>query len=105
MRIFSALGVILVAGLLSWFILTNEGPEAKYPIKLGLDLAGGTALVYRADTADIATDKQGALNSLREVVDKRVNLFGVAEPTRTVLQKHGGLWFNDESFVIARRPA
>ena len=80
MRIVPALGVLLAAGLLSWFILTTEGPTSKYPVKLGLDLAGGTSLVYKADTSDIASDKQGALNSLREVVDKRVNLFGVAEP-------------------------
>jgi len=25
--------------------------------------------------------------------------------TQTVLQKHGGLWFNDEAFVVARRRA
>lgn len=25
------------------------------------------------------------------------------QATREVLLKHGGLWFNDESFVIARR--
>ncbi|MEK7100670.1 MAG: hypothetical protein AAB921_01060, partial [Patescibacteria group bacterium] len=80
MRIFSAVGVIVVAGLLTWFIVSTEGPDSKYPVKLGLDLAGGTSLVYKADTSDITTDKQGALNSLREVVDKRVNLFGVAEP-------------------------
>ncbi len=23
--------------------------------------------------------------------------------TQGVLQKHGGLWFNDEAFVVARR--
>jgi hypothetical protein len=23
--------------------------------------------------------------------------------TQAVLQKHGGLWFNDEAFVVARR--
>lgn len=80
MRIFSAVGVMVVAGLLTWFIVSTEGPDSKYPVKLGLDLAGGTSLVYKADTSDITTDKQGALNSLREVVDKRVNLFGVAEP-------------------------
>jgi preprotein translocase subunit SecD len=80
MRIFSAVGVIIVAGLLTWFIVSTEGPDSKYPVKLGLDLAGGTSLVYKADTSDITSDKQGALNSLREVVDKRVNLFGVAEP-------------------------
>jgi|TARA_R110000824_G_scaffold401771_1_gene615908 preprotein translocase subunit SecD len=80
MRIVPALGVILVAGLLSWFIISTEGPDSKYPVKLGLDLAGGTSLVYKADTSDIVNDKQGALNALREVIDKRVNLFGVAEP-------------------------
>jgi preprotein translocase subunit SecD len=80
MRIFSAVGVMVVAGLLTWFIVSTEGPDSKYPVKLGLDLAGGTSLVYKADTSDITVDKQGALNSLREVVDKRVNLFGVAEP-------------------------
>jgi hypothetical protein len=25
------------------------------------------------------------------------------EATREILQKHGGLWFYDESFVISRR--
>ncbi len=80
MRIVPAIGVILVAVLLSWFILSTEGADSKYPVKLGLDLAGGTSLVYKADTSDILTDKQGALNALREVIDKRVNLFGVAEP-------------------------
>jgi protein-export membrane protein SecD len=49
-------------------------------VKLGLDLAGGTELTYKADTSNITTDKQGALNSLRDVIDRRVNLFGVAEP-------------------------
>lgn len=80
MRFVPAVGVLVVAGLLSWFIISTEGPTSSYPVKLGLDLAGGTALVYKADTSEITSDKQGALNSLREVVDKRVNLFGVAEP-------------------------
>ena len=25
------------------------------------------------------------------------------EATQAVLRKHGGLWFNDESFVVSRR--
>jgi hypothetical protein len=28
---------------------------------------------------------------------------GYLEATREVLQKHGGLWFTDESFVISRK--
>lgn len=47
----------------------------------GLDLQGGTHLVYEADISDIsASDKGDALNSVRDVIERRVNLFGVAEP-------------------------
>lgn len=75
MRYLPALLVLLVSGLLSWYVLSPG-----HPIKLGLDLAGGTELIYRADTSGVGTDTQGALNSLREVIERRVNLFGVAEP-------------------------
>lgn len=80
MRFLPALGILLVATLLAWFVVSTNGPDDQYRVKLGLDLAGGTELVYRADTSGVTSDEQGALNSLREVVDRRVNLFGVAEP-------------------------
>lgn len=80
MRFIPALGILIAAGLLSWFVLSTNGADNQYRVKLGLDLAGGTELTYTADTSNVITDKQGALNSLREVVEKRVNLFGVAEP-------------------------
>ncbi len=51
------------------------------PYRLGLDLAGGTHLVYVADTAQIAAaDRDTALGGLRDVIERRVNLFGVTEP-------------------------
>ncbi len=80
MRYLPALTVLAIAGLLTWFVISTSGPETKFPIKLGLDLAGGTELIYKADTSNIVSDKQGALNSLRDVIENRVNLFGVAEP-------------------------
>ncbi|HYD92932.1 MAG TPA: protein translocase subunit SecD [Candidatus Paceibacterota bacterium] len=80
MRFIPALSILVVAGLLTWFVVSTNAPDNRYAIKLGLDLAGGTELVYRADTSNITTDKQGALNSLREVIERRVNVFGVAEP-------------------------
>lgn len=80
MRFIPALGVLVIAGLLGWFVLTTNGVGSRYGVKLGLDLAGGTELIYKADTSAIQGDKQGALASLRDVVDRRVNLFGVAEP-------------------------
>jgi len=72
--------VLGIAGLLAWFVLTTNQAGSRYEVKLGLDLAGGTELVYRADTSAVTTDKEGALSSLREVIERRVNLFGVAEP-------------------------
>ncbi|HYF29076.1 MAG TPA: protein translocase subunit SecD [Candidatus Paceibacterota bacterium] len=80
MRYLPVAGVLLVTALLAWFVVSTSGINSQFPIKLGLDLAGGTELIYRADTSNIVSDKQGALNSLRDVIENRVNLFGVAEP-------------------------
>lgn len=50
-------------------------------IKLGLDLAGGSQLVFEADTSKISSDKKNSsLESLRNVIERRVNLFGISEP-------------------------
>jgi protein-export membrane protein SecD len=80
MRFLSALAILLVAGGLSWYVLSTNAPGNPHAVKLGLDLAGGTELIYRAQTESLTVDKQGALNSLRDIIDRRVNLFGVAEP-------------------------
>lgn len=80
MKYLPATLVLILAGLMLWFVLSTNAPGNPYAVKLGLDLAGGTELVYRADTSSVTTDKQGALNSLREVIERRVNVFGVAEP-------------------------
>ncbi len=54
---------------------------AKYAFKLGLDLNGGTALTYRADVSKVnGGDIGDAMSSLRDVIERRVNLFGVSEP-------------------------
>lgn len=38
-----------------------------------------------------------------EILDSVVTTGAYLEATQAVLQKHGGLWFNDESFVVSRR--
>lgn len=53
----------------------------SFPIKEGLDLQGGSHLVYSADLSKIdEKDKTNAMESLRKVIENRVNAFGVAEP-------------------------
>ncbi|TRZ80230.1 protein translocase subunit SecD [bacterium] len=61
------------------------GREFRYfynkPFKLGLDLQGGTHLVYEADMSNIKKENRSeALVGVRDVVERRVNFFGVAEP-------------------------
>lgn len=51
------------------------------PFKLGLDLQGGIHLLYQADLSQIkSNDKKNSLQGLRDIIEKRVNLFGVQEP-------------------------
>lgn len=53
----------------------------KKPFKLGLDLQGGTHLIYEADLSNIAKeDYSSSMEGLRDVIERRVNLFGVREP-------------------------
>jgi len=54
-------------------------PEKTF--KLGLDLQGGTHLVYEADLSKIEQDSQSSsMQGLRDVIERRINLFGVQEP-------------------------
>lgn len=49
--------------------------------RLGLDLQGGTHLVYQADLSQVDKKEYGnAMEGLKDVVERRVNAFGVAEP-------------------------
>lgn len=53
-------------------------PERQF--RLGLDLLGGTHLVYQADLSNITSSADDAMQGVRGVVERRVNLFGVSEP-------------------------
>lgn len=54
------------------------------PFRLGLDLQGGTQLVYQADMSNISeSERASALEGVRDVIERRVNVFGVAEPQIT----------------------
>jgi preprotein translocase subunit SecD len=78
----SAAIALVVGFLLTYFVwATQANPLSSYRFKLGLDLAGGTELVYKADMSQTpAADRSDALSALQGVVERRVNLFGVAEP-------------------------
>jgi len=65
--------IVLIIGLSLYVILTKN-------IVLGLDLSGGSRLVFEAETQNLNSDtKEKALSSLKDVIERRVNFFGVSE--------------------------
>ena len=66
------------------FYLNLGGFEMKKELNLkqGLDLAGGSHLVFQADMEKVEEkDRISALESAKNNIERRVNFFGVAEPT------------------------
>ena len=58
-------------------------------IRQGLDLQGGTEVTLEANMKDIvASDRSDALDSAKEIIARRVDLYGVAEPSiKTVVSQ------------------
>jgi len=81
----SILGIFILAflaGNLVYPKFLNLPYLSNTPFKLGLDLQGGIHLVYEADMSGIeASEYSSSLQGLRDVIERRVNLFGVKEPT------------------------
>lgn len=77
-----ALIILIVAVAVGYFNYNSEiNPESRFPFKLGLDLAGGTHLVYKADVSELLSeDVATSMETLRDVIERRTNLFGVSEP-------------------------
>ncbi|MFH1171554.1 MAG: protein translocase subunit SecD [bacterium] len=87
-KVWLTFGIILLlaigAGLVDW----PKGPNIRIgsyfkelKVHLGLDLSGGAQLVYEADVSKIAqADRASALAGTRDVIERRVNTFGVSEP-------------------------
>lgn len=94
-RAFYAIVVVLVGVFLGLFVYTSvTNPETDHPFKLGLDLAGGSHLVYEADVSDIAPEEVDELMGvLRDVIERRVNVFGVSEP---IVQVESSSFVSDE---------
>lgn len=84
-------GVLLLAVIAAWITYPKGSKvdlnaikipyKKEFKINLGLDLQGGSHLVYQANFDGIAESDRGeALNSVRDVIERRVNSFGVSEP-------------------------
>ncbi len=93
LKLFAAfLGIILLAAAAAWIAYPKGGSKIDlrkikipfhkdYTIHLGLDLQGGSHLVYQADFKDVPDNsRKEALDAIRGTIERRVNSFGVSEP-------------------------
>jgi len=82
--------VAVVAGLFAYGKFDFLPSWMRGPFRLGLDLSGGTHLIYEADVSQIpSSDISTTMNGLRDVIERRVNLFGVSEPKVETLEVGG----------------
>ena len=80
--------IIFVTVLAALFVSPKPLGSKFLPWQLGLDLIGGSSVVYQVDLAGIPEGEwDEAVAGLKEVIEKRVNLYGVAEPKVTVAKK------------------
>lgn len=85
-----ALFLVLFAVAVGFYVVKGK------PFTLGLDLNGGTHLVYKADVSKLPNgDVSSSMQSLRDVIEKRVNIYGVSEPLVQV--EEGGVLGSKEA--------
>jgi preprotein translocase subunit SecD len=100
-KLILAIVILLLGSGVAFFVFKSEPRLNKnfatvgsffknHPFRLGLDLSGGSHLIYKADTSLVpARQVNDSMNALRDVIERRINLFGVSEPVVQV--QSGGL--------------
>jgi preprotein translocase subunit SecD len=110
----SALIILILAIGVGFFVFKSEPRLNKnfanekaffknHPFRLGLDLSGGSHLIYKADVSALDGSQVGdSMDALRDVIERRVNLFGVSEP---IVQVEGaGLISGGDNKLIVDLP-
>lgn len=95
MRPIIAIPIIIVLAIVFGLFVYSPSFLPQFfskPFRLGLDLLGGSHLVYEANLDQVQElDRVSAMDGLRDVIERRINLFGVSEPLVAV-NKAGNSW-------------
>lgn len=102
-RIGSVALILAIVGL-GYFLTISQKENARFPFKYGLDLVGGTELIYRADVSSVdSKDVKNSMETLREVIERRINTFGVSEPLIQI-EEAGVISGNSDHRLIIELP-
>jgi preprotein translocase subunit SecD len=92
--------IVILFGFALWVVWPNHEILGRTGFTLGLDLKGGSQLVYSANLSEkdpSLTDAQ-ALEGVKGTIERRVNAYGVTEPTIQTMQNEQG------SFILVQLP-
>jgi preprotein translocase subunit SecD len=93
--------ILALFGFCLWSIMPlDRNVFGRQGLTLGLDLQGGTQLVYSVNLSEkdpSLTDAQ-ALASVKATIERRVNAYGITEPTIQTMQNAQG------SFILVQLP-
>jgi SecD/SecF fusion protein len=80
--------ILLLFACCLWEIWPNNGLFGRHDFTLGLDLKGGSYLVYQADLTkkDPSQTDDEAMQGVVQKIERRVNAYGVTEP---IIQRQG----------------
>lgn len=92
--------IVILFGLALWVVWPNHEIQGRTGFTLGLDLKGGSQLIYSANLSEkdpAQTDAQ-ALEGVKQTIERRVNRYGVNEPIIQTMQNEQG------SFILVQLP-
>jgi preprotein translocase subunit SecD len=92
--------ILILFGFTLWVILPGNGIFGRDEFKLGLDLKGGSHLVYSIDLTkkDPAQKDADVIDGVKRKIERRVNAYGVTEPIVQTIRNERG------SFVLVQLP-
>jgi preprotein translocase subunit SecD len=90
-NIYLLIFIIVLVGFALWSVVPlNRDVFGRQGLRLGLDLAGGSYLVYQADLTGIEPGTEDEImNGVKDVIEKRINALGITEPIVEVQKEEG----------------
>jgi preprotein translocase subunit SecD len=83
--------ILVLFGFCLWSVVPlNRTVFGRHGLSLGLDLAGGSYLVYQADLSQVQPGSEAQImDGVKGVIERRINALGISEPIISVQQQEG----------------
>ena len=83
--------ILALFGFALWSVIPLDRTVfGREGLRLGLDLAGGSYLVYQADLSDVESGTEGqVMDGVKGVIERRINALGITEPIIQVQNQEG----------------